>query len=81
MILRSRNSHGPRALVFAGACSAVLACALSPLDAQIKDVYPDKARFQPGGEVKISVDLGNDGGSSLSGRLRVKGPGPRDTYG
>lgn len=42
------------------------------LDAQIKDVYADKARFLPGSEAKISVDLGNDGSSSLTGVLVVR---------
>lgn len=42
------------------------------LRGQIADVYPDKARYQPGTEARISVELHHGGGNTVSGRLVVK---------
>lgn len=40
--------------------------------AQIADVFPDKARYQPGTDANISVELHQSGSAPVSGNLRVK---------
>ncbi|MCP5547153.1 MAG: hypothetical protein H7A50_07250, partial [Akkermansiaceae bacterium] len=41
------------------------------LHGQIADVFPDKARYQPGTDAHIYVELKNGGGAPVSGKLRV----------
>lgn len=51
---------------------AVGAVLFGHVEAQIADVYPDKARFQPGSDATISVDLQHSGSVAVSGRLYVR---------